>query len=77
MGKALLRRSSPDPLYRRWIETYGGEDFAAVVKDVLALTDSLDTTATERAEMRRHFVTTSRYEWMFWDMGYRREQWPV
>jgi thiaminase/transcriptional activator TenA len=27
--------------------------------------------------MRRHFVTTSRYEWMFWYMGYRREAWPV
>jgi len=27
--------------------------------------------------MRRHFVTTSRYEWMFWDMGWRREAWPV
>jgi thiaminase/transcriptional activator TenA len=31
----------------------------------------------EREAMRRHFVTTSRYEWMFWDMGYRREAWPV
>lgn len=27
--------------------------------------------------MRRHFVVTSRYEWMFWEMGYRRESWPV
>jgi len=27
--------------------------------------------------MRRHAVTTSRYEWMFWDMGHRRERWPV
>jgi thiaminase (transcriptional activator TenA) len=27
--------------------------------------------------MTRHFVTTSRYEWMFWDMGWRREAWPV
>ena len=26
--------------------------------------------------MHRHFRTTSRYEWMFWDMGYRCEQWP-
>jgi thiaminase (transcriptional activator TenA) len=27
--------------------------------------------------MRRHFLATSRYEWMFWDMGWRREAWPV
>ena len=31
----------------------------------------------ERDRMARHFVTTSRYEWMFWDMGWRREAWPV
>ena len=30
----------------------------------------------ERAAMRRHFKTTSRYEWMFWDMGWRCERWP-
>jgi len=27
--------------------------------------------------VHRHFLTTSRYEWMFWDMGYREETWPV
>jgi thiaminase/transcriptional activator TenA len=32
---------------------------------------------TSRAVMLRHYVTTSRYEWMFWDMGYRQEAWPV
>ena len=29
------------------------------------------------ALMREHFTTTARYEWMFWDAGYRRETWPV
>ena len=32
---------------------------------------------SERAAMARHFVATCRYEWMFWDMGYRLEAWPV
>ena len=31
----------------------------------------------ERKAMRRHFRTTSRYEWMFWDRGWRCEPWPV
>ena len=31
----------------------------------------------ERDRVHRHFRTTSRYEWMFWDMGYRQEAWPV
>jgi thiaminase (transcriptional activator TenA) len=78
VGKELLSRGSPDPLYSRWIETYGGEEFAAVVRAVLALTDRLgpELSEAERQRVAERFVTTSRYEWMFWDMGYRHEQWP-
>ena len=79
VGKALLPQGSPDPLYARWIETYGGEEFAAVVRAVLALTDRLgpELSPAERVRAARHFATTSRYEWMFWDMGHRRERWPL
>lgn len=79
VGEALSERSSPDPLYARWIEMYGGEEFQSVVDAVLALTDRVgpELAATESSRMREHFVTTSRYEWMFWDAGYRQESWPV
>jgi thiaminase/transcriptional activator TenA len=58
---------------------YGSDDFQAVVDSVLALTDRIGEGMSEgeRDLMRRHFHTTSRYEWMFWDAGYRREAWPV
>ena len=79
VGKALLPQGSPDPLYARWIETYGGDEFAEVVRSVLALTDRLgpELSPAERERAGRHFRATSRYEWMFWEMGYRRERWPV
>jgi thiaminase/transcriptional activator TenA len=79
VGKALLARSSPDPLYARWIATYGGDEFAAIVADVLALVDRLGIrlAPAEQASMREHVTTTSRYEWMFWDAAWRREAWPV
>jgi thiaminase (transcriptional activator TenA) len=79
VGKALERSGSPDPLYSRWIETYAAGEFGALVRAVLAATDrtAVERGPAERAAMRRHFVTTSRYEWMFWEMGYRRETWPV
>jgi thiaminase/transcriptional activator TenA len=79
VGKELERAGSPVPLYRRWIDTYASEDFGAVVRAVLAATDTVGAAAggAARDAMRRHFVTTSRYEWMFWDMGLRREAWPV
>jgi thiaminase (transcriptional activator TenA) len=79
VGKALLERGSPDPLYQRWIDTYGGEEFAAVVHAVLELTDRIapDLSPAERRQLAQRFRTSSRYEWMFWDMGHRREGWPI
>ena len=79
VGKELERAGSADPLYKRWIGTYASEDFGGVVRAVLAAADRVAArlTPAERDKMRGHFVTTSRYEWMFWDMGLRREGWPV
>lgn len=79
VGKELIRRGSPDRRYQRWIDTYGGEEFAAVVRDVLAETDAIGAllSPSERDAVGRHFRVASRYEWMFWDMGYRQESWPV
>jgi thiaminase/transcriptional activator TenA len=79
VGRALERRGSPDALYARWIGTYASEEFGSVVRGVLDATDreAERLQGHERDAMRRHFITTSRYEWMFWDMGQRRERWPV
>ena len=79
VGQVLLAHGSPDPMYRRWIETYGGEAYAAIVAAVLAEVDRVGAglTPSQRAAARECFVTASRYEWMFWEMGWRREGWPV
>jgi len=79
VGKYLLGRGSPNARYQKWIDTYGGEEFDAEVRDVIAVADTLgpSMTAAERARAHRHFRATSRYEWMFWDMAYRKETWPV
>jgi len=79
VGAALRRLSSPNPLYARWIEMYSSEEFAVVVEDVLRLVDSLAPRCSgeELELMRRRFRMAARYEWMFWDAAYRREQWPV
>jgi thiaminase (transcriptional activator TenA) len=79
VGKHLLERGSPNPHYQQWIDTYGGEEFGDEAGEVIAVTDKLaaEITPTERERVRGHFRATSRYEWMFWDMGYRQEQWPL
>ncbi len=79
VGKHLERLGSPNPLYQRWIDTYASEEYAQVVRAVLAVTDEAVTDLPEsrRAPIRQHFVTTSRYEWLFWDSAWRLETWPV
>lgn len=79
VGKALERAGSRDPLYARWIGTYASDAFGDVVRAVLNATDAMAEPLgrAEREAMQRHFITTSRYEWMFWDMGDRQERWPV
>jgi thiaminase (transcriptional activator TenA) len=79
VGGELLVRSSPDPLYARWIAAYGDEAFQAVVRRVLAVADRVgeELSAAERRRALEHFSTTSRYEWMFWDAAWRGERWPV
>jgi thiaminase/transcriptional activator TenA len=79
VGRELTRRGSPDPRYRRWIATYGADEYQAVVSEVIRELDRVSSglSGEEAAAVRRHFRTTSRYEWMFWDMGYAMESWPV
>ncbi len=79
VGKALEAQGSPSPLYRRWIDLYASEQFAAVVRPVIDVMNSVaeGLPESQRAAVRNHFITTSRYEWMFWDAAWRLEGWPV
>ncbi len=79
VGKELLRRGSPNPRYQQWIRAYGAEEYGDAVRGVITVADGLGPglAPSERALVHRHFRTTSRYEWMFWDMGYRKQSWPL
>lgn len=79
VGNELADRSSPNPAYARWIDTYVSEEFSEAVRAVLEVTDGLGekATAAERERMTDRYRTASRYEWMFWDAAYRKETWPV
>ncbi|GFG68857.1 thiaminase II [Mycolicibacter senuensis] len=79
VGEHLQRHGSPEPLFQRWIDTYAGQDFQAVVDEVLAVADGIGAQASPATQelMRRHFHTSARYEWMFFDAAHRMEDWPV
>jgi len=81
VGRVTLAGTAgrPEHPYRRWIDTYGGEDFAASVGRARRLVDAAADGADEasRAAMAAAFVRATEYEWMFWDSAWHREGWPT
>jgi thiaminase/transcriptional activator TenA len=80
LGQALAARGLPaDPRYARWIEMYADPEFGALADWCRGLVDRLADGAGEaqRRRMEEAFVTSSRYEYLFWDMAWRRERWTV
>jgi len=65
--------------YRDWIKTYASDDFgrlAAMMRQRLdALAGGLDEGHKER--LRQLFLTSSRYEYLFWEKAWQQETWPV
>lgn len=79
VGDRLCAAGSPNPVYHKWIDAYGGSDFQAITEAMLVAMDRMGEKLSdrERTLVRERNLTAARYEWMFWDAGYRREAWPV
>jgi len=71
--------ASEHPLYGDWIKMYSSDEFGSLAIWLIELLDQLAEGKSERelAILEDHFLTTSRFEYMFWDMVYRGEDWPV
>ncbi|TNJ57651.1 thiaminase II [Paenibacillus hemerocallicola] len=79
IGERLQGAKPDEPIYREWIAAYGGEWFKELVQEQIDRLDAIADTVTEadRERMQRSFLISSRYEYLFWDMAYKKEQWPV
>ncbi len=67
------------PLYRDWILMYSSKEFGELTDWTVALMDKLAERLPERelARLEELFIVTSKFEYMFWDMAYRQEEWPL
>lgn len=79
VGAELVEKGSPNSLYQRWIDTYASEEFREIVQRLIDIVDTAaeDLSEPRREFLRHHFTISSRYEWMFWDMAWRMETWPL
>ncbi|TBL81783.1 thiaminase II [Paenibacillus thalictri] len=79
IGEQLKGTVVSEPIYQDWIDAYGAEGFGELVQEQIDRLDEIADMVTEadRERMKQQFLISSRYEWMFWQMAYTLEQWPV
>jgi thiaminase/transcriptional activator TenA len=80
LGQTLAARGLPaEPRYAKWVRSYADPEFAALAGWCRALMDRLAEGADGAARQRMEdaFLTSSRYEYQFWEMAWRLENWPV
>ena len=65
--------------YSKWIETYASVEYQEIVEWLRSLFDTTvsDFGSSERARLQEIFDTSSRWEYLFWDMAWKLESWPV
>ena len=65
--------------YAEWIQMYSAEEFTSFVDWLREFLDSLTEEAGGREIIRleEHFLTATRYEFLFWEMSYNLQDWPL
>jgi thiaminase/transcriptional activator TenA len=79
-GRRLAERGVPDhEQYAAWVEMYSSEEFTELAEWCRDLMDEVakESTEADRERYRELFLTSSHYEYMFWDAAWRQEEWPV
>ncbi len=81
IGDHLDRRGQPAdaPLYAQWIQMYTTTEFSELAGSIRSLLDRLGERAgpDEQDSMRTAYMTSLRFEYLFWEMAYNLETWPV
>lgn len=71
-------KSNTVELYRDWASVYLSEDYAGAVEEFKEAIERLWRSEGGSYErLKRIFHTATRYEYMFWDMAYNMEKWPI
>ena len=65
-------KDSPNELYAKWAEFYASDDYKKRVDAILEALDSFEYDES----MLKPFVTSVRFEIMFWEYSLRREETP-
>jgi thiaminase (transcriptional activator TenA) len=80
IGQKLKSRGAPDNrFYRDWIDTYSSREFADLADRLIEKMNehAKDAIARHREYWYRLYETSTRFEYLFFDMSWKKEQWPA
>ena len=79
LGQRLARSRPVDERYARWIDMYSSVEFAEQAAWCRQLVDQAAAGLPQDAlrRMEQAFLTSSRYEYQFWEMAWQQKRWPV
>jgi len=81
IATALARegRGGGNSFYAEWISTYTSREFVEGAQQLVKLLDRLaeGLPTRETTHLESLFLTSSRYEYLFWEMSWTRAIWPV
>ena len=80
IGTSLAEQGgSPEPLYQEWIDMYASAEFLALGEWLRNLLNDITTESSpdEKVRLQKHFLMSSRYEYMFWEMAWTEQEWQI
>ena len=79
IGLRLKPQGSPVEIYQQFIDTYAGEDSKENIVYECQVLDQLYSKASsaEKEAMLAAFYRSSQLEYLFWEMAYTLEKWPL
>ncbi|WP_299089384.1 thiaminase II [uncultured Metabacillus sp.] len=81
IGKELkkIEGASEHEFYGEWINMYASDEFGQLATWCIELLDQVaeGKPEAELEKLEEIFLNTTRFEYMFWDMAYNEEMWPI
>jgi len=67
------------PVYADWLAAYRSKESVEVSMRIQKMLDDLGhaSTDSQKKRMLHNFLDASRYEYFFWEMAYKMEEWPI
>jgi len=80
IGRKLKTRGAPENrFYRDWIDTYSSREFVDLTNWLIEKTNEQaeNASAQRKEHWYRLYESSTRFEYLFFDMSWKKEEWPA